>query len=358
MTSISTDNKRVYLGLCCINNTLRGKGNKGVFCSRSMIQKNFTIEKAQQYALQNIADITKLAKWNYEHNIFHLRLSSDILPHYTNPNVQSYDLSFATDAFREAGEALRRYKQRTTFHPGQFCVVGAHDETIFQKTVDDLKMHADMLDAMGIDQDGILCIHGGGLYGNKEETIQRWIRNFHRLPENVKSRLCIENCERCYSLEDCIRISDACNIPIILDSHHFECYNLIYTNNEDGDGNDNDDNDDNEEKKDVKTKMTKKKTTKKKDDKNPFTPLKIDDMIDRVVMSWTRRGMTPLFHISEQKQGARVGAHSDFIEKIPDYMMTVPQKYGVNLSIEVEAKAKEAAILHLYDLYPFLNAPY
>lgn len=96
----------VSLGLCCINNTLRGKGNKGVFCSRSMIQKNFTIKKAQEYSLKNIADISKLAEWNYKNNIFHLRLSSDILPHFTNPNVEKYDLVFAQDAFREAGENI------------------------------------------------------------------------------------------------------------------------------------------------------------------------------------------------------------------------------------------------------------
>ncbi len=307
---------RIFLGLCCINNTIRGKGNKGIFCSRSMIQKNFTIEKAQQYALQNISDIAKLAKWNYEHNIFHLRLSSDILPHYTNPNVEPYDLLFASDALREAGEEIRKYHQRVTFHPGQFCVVGAHDEDIFQKTVLDLKMHADLMDAMGVNQDGILCIHGGGVYGNKEKTMARWIDNFHRLPENVKSRLCIENCEKCYSVEDCITLSDACNIPIILDSHHFECYNLLHD-----------------------------------------TSLKIDSVLDKVVESWTRRGITPVFHISEQRENARVGAHSDFIEKIPDYMLSVPQKYGINLSIEVEAKAKEAAILKLYETYPSLNQP-
>lgn len=305
---------RILLGLCCINNTIRGKGVKGVFCSRSMIQKNFTVQKAQQYALQNIADITKLAKWNFEHNIFHLRLSSDILPHYTNPNVEPYDLSFAMDALRKAGEDVRAYKQRVTFHPGQFCVIGAHDEDIFQKTVKDLQMHADLLDAMGVDKDGILCIHGGGVYGDKEKTMKRWIKNFHTLPENVKSRLCIENCEKCYSVEDCIALSDACNIPIILDSHHFECYNLLHD-----------------------------------------VSLKIDSVLDKVIESWTRRGITPVFHISEQRENARVGAHSDFIERIPEYMLSVPEKYGVNLSIEVEAKAKEAAILKLYDIYPELN---
>ena len=77
--------------------------------------------------------------------------------------------------------------------------------------------------------------------------------------------------------------------------------------------------------------------------------------MDKVIESWTRRGITPVFHISEQRENARVGAHSDFIERIPEYMLSVPEKYGVNLSIEVESKAKEAAILKLYDIYPELN---
>lgn len=137
-------------------------------------------------------------------------------------------------------------------------------------------MHADMLDAMGIDDDGILCIHGGGVYGNKEKTIERWIENFKQLPPHVQKRLCIENCERCYSVKDCLRIADSCNIPLILDSHHFDCYNLI--------------------------------------------PLDISDYMDHVILTWTRRNITPVFHISEQRPDARIGAHSDYIKKIPEYM--------------------------------------
>jgi hypothetical protein len=42
------------------------------------------------------------------------------------------------------------------------------------------------------------------------------------------------------------------------------------------------------------------------------------------------------------------------IEVIPEYLLSLPQKYGVNLDIEVEAKSKEVAILYLYKKYPFL----
>ena len=302
----------IQLGLCCINNTLR---KSGIFCSRTMIRKNFTVEKAKTLALQNIADIEKLCKWNYDHNIFVLRLSSDMFPHFTDTETEPYDLSFAMEALAEAGAAARKYCQRINFHPGQYNQVGAKTKNVFEKTIQDLKAHADILDAMGIDKNGILCIHGGGVYDDKDATVERWVQNFKLLPENVKKRVCIENCERCYSIKDCLYIAETCEIPLIFDSHHYECFNLI----------------------------------------NPDKKLDINDLMERIVNTWKKRDMTPLFHISEQREGARIGAHSDFIETIPEYILTVPERYGVDVDIEVEAKMKEEAILHLYELYPYLG---
>lgn len=303
---------KVQLGLCCLNTELR---EKRIFCSRTMTRANFTVEKAKKLALENIADIEKMCEWNYHHNIFVFRLSSDLFPHYTDDEVESYDMEFARKALQSAGECAKRYRQRINFHPGQYNQIGAKDEDVFRKTIKDLEMHSNILDMMGIDKDGILCIHGGGVYGNKEKTIERWVEQFQVLPETVKKRLCIENCERCYSVEDCLVISDRCGIPIILDSHHFDCFNMLY---------------------------------RKKD------PIDISIILPKILEGWKKRDMTPLFHIAEQRPGDRVGAHSDFIEKIPEYMLSIPEKFGMSVDIEVEAKMKEQAIMRLYEKYPSL----
>jgi UV DNA damage repair endonuclease len=79
----------------------------------------------------------------------------------------------------------------------------------------------------------------------------------------------------------------------------------------------------------------------------------IDEYMDRIVLTWHNRDITPLFHISEQREKSRIGTHSDFISKLPDYYLDFPSKYG-NLDIEIEAKLKEQAILKLYKKYPFL----
>lgn len=300
----------IRLGLCCINTELR---KKNIFCSRTVIRANFSVKKAQELALKNIEDIGKMAEWNHKNNIFVFRLSSDIFPHFTDEKTEPYTLDFARESLKKAGELCKKYGQRITMHPGQYNQVGAKDRNVFLNTIKDLKMHADMLDEMGMDQDSVLCVHGGGVYGNIEETTQRWIKQFGELPDNVKRRLAIENCERCYSIIDCLRIAEACNIPLIFDCHHYDCYNSINKNN----------------------------------------IIKIDEYMDRIVSTWKNRGIRPLFHISQQRPDSRIGTHSDFIDKFPRYYLEFPERYG-DVDIEIEAKMKEQAIFKLYKIYPFL----
>lgn len=299
---------RINLGLCCINTVLR-KDN--IFCSRGMIRNTFTVERAQKSALANIQDAITMMKWNHEHNIHVFRLSSDIFPHFTDPETESYSIDFANDLLAKAGEAAVQYNQRITMHPGQFNQVGTPTRDVFEKTVADLSHHADILDRMNTDpHTSILCIHGGGLYGNKEETHHRWIKQFDELPTKVKRRLALENCEKCYCVGDCLCIADECKIPVILDSHHETCYRQLHPTE---------------------------------------TVDKVEDLLSHVIDTWKQ---TPLFHISEQRPDARVGAHSDFIEKIPLYMLNMPIDHNSNVDIEVEAKMKEQSIFHLYKKYP------
>ena len=77
---------------------------------------------------------------------------------------------------------------------------------------------------MGLDNNSVIVVHGGGLYKNKQKTIDRWCENFYKLPLNVQKRLVLENCERCFSITDCLKISNRINIPVVFDTHHFTCY--------------------------------------------------------------------------------------------------------------------------------------
>ena len=90
------------------------------------------------------------------------------------------------DLFTEIGQYAFLHNHRLTFHPSQFNQVGAKDNDVFIKTCRDLKMHADVLDYIGCGPESVMVVHGGGSYGNKKMTMERWISQFYKLPENVQ----------------------------------------------------------------------------------------------------------------------------------------------------------------------------
>ena len=310
-------NKSVQLGLCCINTILREQ-KPPIFCSRKMIMRKIEelgINELKLKIIQNLADLYKLIQWNEANGIKVLRISSELFPHKSNPKVENYTMDFADKLLKKIGKYARSMNHRLTFHPGQYNVVGTPNEKCFHQTISDLSYHAEVLDRMEMGKDSVMVVHGGGKYGDKQKTLDRWCENFKRLPQAVQNRLVLENCEKCFSIEDCIYVSRKVNIPIVFDTHHYTCYNLMH----------------------------------------PDETLKPEsEYIEEILNSWERRGIKPKFHVSEQGSG-RCGHHSDYIEVIPDFLLEIPVKYGVEIDILIEAKAKEKAIFKLYSKYPFLN---
>uniref|UniRef100_A0A6C0I7C3 Uncharacterized protein n=1 Tax=viral metagenome TaxID=1070528 RepID=A0A6C0I7C3_9ZZZZ len=304
---------RICLGLCCINTELRERKKFPVFNSRTCIRKNFTVEKAKELALQNVRDLPEMMTWNYDNNIQCFRLSSDMFPHFTDNETDKYSIDFAEEDLLLAGGLAKAFGQRVLMHPGQYNQVGAHNKKIFEKTVEDLEHHANILDTMDIGKDGVIIVHGGGTYGDKENTKRRWIEQFDDLPTCVKNRLVIENCERQYTTRDCLDIAEECGIPVVFDFHHYECYNII-------------------------------NKSKKQE--------QIMDLIPEVIETWQKTNRNRIvMHVSEQGSG-KIGHHSDYIENIPSEIFTILDEFpSITIDLEVEAKMKEKAILKLYNKY-------
>ena len=310
-------NKSIQLGLCCLNTTLRDQ-KPTIFSNRSMIVRTINekgIEVLKEKITQNLKDLYTMILWNEENGIKVMRLSSIMFPHITNDKIPKYTIDFARDQLKKIGDLAKKLNHRLTFHPGQYNVIGTKNERTLKKTIKDLQYHADVLDAMGLDNNSVMVVHGGGVYGNKEETIERWCKNYKNLPESIKNRLVLENCERCYSIVDCLKISKKTGIPVVFDTHHFECYKILHP-------------------------------TEKFEDPSKY-------MYD-ILQTWIAKGVKPKFHISEQGAG-KCGHHSDYIEVVPDYLLEIPEKYKIDIDIMIEAKKKELAIFKLYEKYPFLN---
>ena len=307
----------IQLGLCCINTQLRER-RPPVFCSRKMIIRKIEeegIDKLKEKILQNIEDLITMIQWNEENGIRVLRISSELFPHKSNDKVEDYDFDFAREHLVRAGNLAKSLGHRLTFHPGQYNVVGTPNPNAFNQTVKDLTYHAEVLENMQMGPDSVMVVHGGGMYGDKQATLERWCEQFMQLPEIVRNRLVLENCEKCFSIEDCLYVSSKIHIPVVFDTHHYECYNKMHPD---------------ENFKDA------------------------SEYIEDILETWSRRNIKPKFHVSEQGSG-RIGHHSDFIEVIPDYLLEIPDKYGVNIDIMIEAKMKEQAIFRLYETYRQLD---
>ena len=308
----------IQLGLCCMNTKLR---SVNVFCSRTLrlqTLKSKGLSELYSLARKNCEDLITHIKWNADHGIRVMRMSSDLFPHKNSVLAPDYSFDFVIDLLLEIGRLSRLYRQRLTFHPGQYDVIGTCDDRVFNNTLRDLDWHAEVLDLMGCDDDSVIVIHGGGVYGDKSATIARWVVNFFKLPERVRRRLVLENCERSFSVVDCLFISSSVNIPVVFDTHHFSCYLQLHPDEAAGFG-------------------------------------AASTYMSAVLSTWHRRNIKPKFHVSEQCEGKQTGAHSDLITEIPQYLLDIPLLYGVSIDIMIEAKLKECAIEKLYERHPELN---
>lgn len=306
------------LGYACLNDTC----NKEIPVNRTCIQRTY-LAKGKEYAielaLKNLNNVLKILEWNESKGIRFYRLSSDMLPHCTNPKVipsgekYAYDLEIFRPICKKIGKYSKKYNHRLTYHPGQFCQIGTPKKDVFEKTCIDLGMHADLLDMMELDQNSVMIIHGGGVYGNKEKTIKRWAKQFFQLPKNVQSRIVIENCERAYNYRDMLKLSSMVNRPIVFDTHHHDCYSILK-------------------------------------EELPCPSIFLPEILE----TWYKLGIKPKFHISEQDHDKRVGAHSKYVEEIPQYLIDL-LKQGHQIDLMIEAKCKELAVLQLLEKYGTLK---
>ncbi|MDA1015462.1 MAG: UV DNA damage repair endonuclease UvsE, partial [Planctomycetota bacterium] len=198
--------------------------------------------------------------------------------------------------FKACGKFVRKHKLRTCFHPDQFVVLNSPRPDVVANSIGELENQCEVAEWVGAD---VVNIHGGGGYGNKPDALARFAQNFKRLSRRVRTRLTVENDDTTYTPSELLPLCQEIGIPLVYDVHHHRC--------------------------------------------NP-DELSIEDATKQAVATWTDR--EPLFHISspiEGWKGPKPRRHHDFINVI-DF----PECWrDLTLTLEVEAKAKEVAVLKL-----------
>ena len=298
------------LGYACINMTL-GSQKPKITTNRSMIKKTFKekgIPYASELGIQNCRDLVEIIKWNHQNNINFFRLSSDLFPWASEYNLTELPhYNRIKTLLAGAGHLADKYNQRISSHPGPFNVLVSPREHVVENTITDLTINGEVFDMMGLSRTPYnkINIHCNGVYGDKISAMDRFCKNFERLPESVQTRLTVENDDKAsmYSVKDLMYIHERIGIPIVFDYHHHKFCT--------GD-------------------------------------LSEEEALNLAVSTWPE-GITPAVHYSESKAlnenlKVKPQAHSDYIKKIPN-------TYGLDVDIMVEAKAKELTVLeHLQSI--------
>ena len=198
--------------------------------------KDKAVEKLWDLTKANIEATRLLVErvGKLEENLRMVRLSSDILPVYTEPtwcwfwrlaDVQSY----AERAFKRVGDLARENNVRLSFHPGQFTVLASDNPDIVDRSIEEFEYHVDMARWMGYGkefQDYKINVHIAGRAG--PEGIRAALK---RMSPEARNTITIENEEISYGLTDCLQLSDV--VPIVLDIHHHWIREGEYLSNRD-----------------------------------------------------------------------------------------------------------------------------
>ena len=290
------------LGYACINMSM----GKKVGTNRTMVKRTFEargLDYVSELALLNAKDIIKILEWNRLNGIKLFRLSSAIIPWGDNIDLtQLKDYKEIKSELKKAGDFAKFHNIRITSHPGPFVVLTSPKENVVEAAIKDLELHGKIFDMMGLSKTPYnkINIHCNGVYGDKISAMDRFCKNFKRLSKSVQSRLTVENDDKAsmYSVCDLMYIHERIKIPIVFDYHHYQFCKGV---------------------------------------------LSEDEALELAVSTWPV-GITPIVHYSESKAlhenntKLKPQAHSDYIKELPN-------TYGINVDIMVEAKAKELAIL-------------
>lgn len=250
--------------------------------------------------LHNTLSLQKALAYCHTNNIGDFRINSQIFPLKTHPDC-GYELDDlpGVSAIEKELEAVRLFATandiRLTMHPDQFTLLSSPNPDVTRRSLAELDYHVEFAKRVGVD---VINIHGGGAYGNKPDALLRLRKTIDTLNPALRSRLTIENDDRVYTPQDLMPVCRDMNIPLVYDVHHHRCLPDGWSG---------------------------------------------EEATDMALATWNRE---PLFHISsplgtwDAKQPRK---HDDFIaiDDFPTFWQ------GLYITVEVEAKSKEIAVLRL-----------
>lgn len=154
------------------------------------------------------------------------RMSSSLAPYASHPDMPEFrhQVDDCIDRLGELGTRAGEMGLRLSMHPGQYTVLNSADAQVVHAAIEELEVHAEILDAMGLGPEATIVLHVGGRAGGLGPALDRFERGFARLSDRARSRLILENDDRSFSLSDVLTLAEPIDRPVVWDVLHHYCY--------------------------------------------------------------------------------------------------------------------------------------
>ncbi|WP_445631188.1 UV DNA damage repair endonuclease UvsE [Nostoc sp. DSM 114167] len=281
----------------------------GLVCITSDKQVRFRTMTRTRYLKLSLSDRESALSELYRHNLQRLhdalsfcqqnkiqlyRMSSNLFPLSDLEDKIGANILEAMSADLAAiGQRANALGIRMVLHPDQYVVLSSDSPEVVQASINNLAGHARILDLLGLPRSpwSLMNIHGG-----KSQRAEQLVKVISELPENIKSRLTLENDEYAYSADEILAVCQQADVPMVFDAHHHICHENL----------------------------------------DSYDRPSVASMFYAARETWKNPDWQ-LVHISNGEQAFNDRKHSDLITDMPHVYYQAPW-------IEVEAKQKEEAI--------------
>lgn len=290
-------------GLCCLFRDEPVSFRTTTARVLSALPREQQLQKLSGICRDNVTNLQLALETARRLDIGAFRIMSPLFPRMTHPDV-GYGLTDLPDGnaisalLMDIRSYAGQHEIRLSFHPDQFVVLSSPHPKVVENSIRELEYQAQLAEALGAD---VINLHAGGVYGDKRLALDRFGQVFTGLPEAVKSRLTLENDDISYTVRDLLPLCEQLAIPLVYDVHHHRC-------NPDG--------------------------------------LTVDQATLLAGETWAAAGREQYCHLSSPRAGWRGGdpkPHADYIDPadFPGCWL------GREMTVDIEAKAKELAVVRL-----------
>lgn len=286
-----------HLGLVCITSDKQVRFRtmtRTRYLKLSLSDRKSALSELYRHNLQRLHDALSFCEQN---QIQLYRMSSALFPlSDLEDEIGANILETMSADLATIGERANALSIRMVLHPDQYVVLSSDSPEVVQASINNLAGHARIFDLLGLPRSpwSLMNIHGG-----KSQRPEQLVKVISELPENIKSRLTLENDEYAYSADEILAVCQQAGVPMVFDAHHHICHENL----------------------------------------DSYDHPSVESMFYAARETWTNPDWQ-LVHISNGEQAFNDRKHSNLITDMPNVYHQAPW-------IEVEAKQKEEAIAHL-----------